>query len=95
MKLKNNKSPGYDYIINENIKISQDLLCSLFVKQFNKVLDEGVFPLEWTIWVTVPLYKKQRRRQKYEYVQGNNFVELYGKIVYFHSGPSSQTLLRY
>ncbi len=58
-KLKNNKSPGYDNIINEYIKSTQNLLCPLYVKLFNKIINEGVFPLEWTIGVIVPLYKNK------------------------------------
>ena len=59
IKLKNNKSPSSDNMINAYIKYIQELLCPLYVKLFNKILDEGVFPVEWTSGVIVPLCKNK------------------------------------
>ena len=40
-KRNNGKSPGNDDIINEYIKCTQELLCPLYVRLFNKILDTG------------------------------------------------------
>ena len=43
-KLKNNKPVGIDNIINEYIKNAKHMLCPLYVKLFNKVLETGNIP---------------------------------------------------
>ncbi len=55
-KLKNNKSPASDMILNEYIKRTKLLLCPLYVKIFNKIVDTGVMPSEWSVDTIVPLY---------------------------------------
>ena len=44
MKLKNNKQPGLDLIINEFIKFGKDLPLLPVVKLFNRILKSGTFP---------------------------------------------------
>lgn len=58
-KLKNNKAPGNDMVINEYIKSTQHVFCPLYVKLFNKVLDSGDKPSEWLVGTIVPLYKNK------------------------------------
>ncbi len=58
-KLKNGKCLGNNNIVNEYVKCTQDLLCTLYVKLFNKILDTGVSPSEWLTGVIVPLYKNK------------------------------------
>lgn len=48
-KLKNDKAPGYDNIVNEYIKYTKHILCNLYVKIFNRILDTGCLPEEWLI----------------------------------------------
>ena len=43
-KLKNNKSPGCDRVINEYIKASMPLMIKQYVGLFNKILDTGELP---------------------------------------------------
>ena len=47
-RLKTNKSPGIDKIVNEYIKASVNIIMPLYVYNFNKVLDSGDIPGEWT-----------------------------------------------
>ena len=47
-KLKNNKAPGTDNILNEYLKHSSPLLISLYCKVFNLVLDCGIIPESWS-----------------------------------------------
>ena len=55
--LKNNKSAGFDSIINEMLKHSQVYLLKCFKKLFNKVLGTGKFPELWAKGFIVPIYK--------------------------------------
>ena len=80
IKLKNNKSPGSDYIINEYIKSTQNLLCPLYVKLFNKILDEGVFPLEWTTGVIVAIYKNKGDVNDTNNYRGITLLSCMGKL---------------
>ncbi len=56
-KLKNNKAGGIYDIINEYIKSTKEVMCPLYVKLFNKVLDTGDIPDDWLVGVIVPIYK--------------------------------------
>ena len=79
-KLKNGKSPGNDDIINEYIKNTQDLLCPLYVKLFNKILDSGVFPTEWLTGVIVPLYKNKGEANDTNNYRGITLLSCMGKL---------------
>ena len=46
-KLKNNKQPGLDLILNEFIKYGKDILLLPIVKLFNRILNSGTFPHNW------------------------------------------------
>ncbi len=61
--LKNNKAYGPDFIINEYIKATKDLMLPVYVKLFNVVLDTGVIPSDWLIGIIRPLYKKKGSRE--------------------------------
>lgn len=58
-KLKNNKAPGSDKILNEFLKYSPPDLVSLYCKLFNIVLDTGIIPDTWTNGIIKPLYKNK------------------------------------
>ena len=79
-KLKNNKSPGVDNIINEYIKCTQDLLCPLYLKQINKNFDAGVFPSEWLTGIIVPLYKNKGDVNDTNNYRGITLVSCMGKL---------------
>ena len=55
--LKNNKSGGFDIIINEMLKCSQIYFVNCFNKLFNAVLSTGNFPKLWAKGFIVPLFK--------------------------------------
>ncbi len=44
-------------MLNEYIKSTEHLLCPIYVKMFNKILDTSVMPSEWLMGTVVPLYK--------------------------------------
>ena len=55
--LKNNKAVGIYLIMNEYIKCTTDLMMSIYIKLFNKVLRSGCMPDQWLIGIIIPLYK--------------------------------------
>ena len=60
-KLKNNKSPGCDQVLNEHI-VSTIVTCiflPLYVMLFNIIYDTGIVPDEWLIGIVKPVYKNK------------------------------------
>jgi hypothetical protein len=55
--LKNNKSPGVDNIINEQIKESVYYMLPTYIKLFNIIFNEGLIPETWTMGIIKPIYK--------------------------------------
>ncbi len=45
--LKSNKTPGYDNIINEQIKFGGEKLIKKLTEIFNKILEQGKIPEKW------------------------------------------------
>ena len=43
-KLKNNKSPGVDNILNEHIKSTIQIMLPIYTKLFNIIFDTGIVP---------------------------------------------------
>lgn len=56
--LKNNRSGGPDYFINEFFKYGILHIISYLNKLFNKLLNTGYFPSQWSEGFIVPLHKK-------------------------------------
>ena len=78
-KLKNDKSPGYDNILNEFIKEGKHILPPLFCKLFNAVLYSGWYPEIWVKSVLVPLFKKGSVEDAGNY-RGISLVSHVGKL---------------
>ena len=79
-KLKNDKAPGYDNIVNEYIKCTKHFLCNLYVKFFNRILDTGYLPEEWLIGVIVPLYKNKGDADDPHNYRGITLLSCLGKL---------------
>ena len=58
-KLKNNKAAGYDSILNEYIKSTRFVLLPLYELLFNRILDTGYFPEQWSVGTIKPIYKNK------------------------------------
>ena len=58
-KLKNNKSPGRDLILNERLKSTSDTLLTVLKNLFNLVFETGIIPEIWTTGIIKPLYKNK------------------------------------
>ena len=57
--LKNSKSPGIHYILNEFFKNCPKELIPVITKLFNIILDTGIISNEWTTGVIKALYKNK------------------------------------
>ena len=58
-KLKNNKSPGQDNILNEHIKNTADIFLQIYAHLFNRILDTGIVPDSWAVGDILPIYKNK------------------------------------
>ena len=78
-KLKANKSPGIDNILNEVIKIGKDAIKGHLVNLFNRILDTGKYPVLWSFGLIVPIHKKDDR-SKVENYRGITLLSALGKL---------------
>ena len=78
--LKNNKAAGPDYILNEYIVATKELLLPLYVKLFNRVLDSGKIPVDWLIGWIVPIFKKKGNPTDPSNYRGMTVLSCLGKV---------------
>ena len=78
-KLKANKSPGIDNILNEVIKIGKDAIKGHLVSLFNRILDTGKYPTLWSFGLIVSIHKKDDR-SKVENYRGITLLCALGKL---------------
>ena len=57
-QLKNNKSGGPDYLLNEFFITGNNAFMPVLFKLFNKIFELGYFPESWSEGYIVPLHKK-------------------------------------
>ena len=57
-QLKNDKSPGFDKIINEFLKNNTYLFKCTLLKLFNYFLTNSYFPKAWSIGLIIPIFKQ-------------------------------------
>ena len=75
-KLKANKSPGIDNILNEVLKIAKDTIKGHLVNLFNRILDTGKYPTLWSFGLIVPIHKKD----EVENYRGITLLSAFGKL---------------
>ena len=78
-KLKANKSPGFDNILNEVIKIGTDAIKGHSVNLFHRILDTGKYPALWSFGLIVPIHKKDDRSKNGNY-RGITLLSELGKL---------------
>ena len=66
-KLKANKSPGIDNILNEEIKMGKDAIKGHLVNLFSRILHTGKYPALWSFCLIVPIHKKDDRSKVENY----------------------------
>ena len=57
--LKNNKASGYDKIVNEYLKASNDKLIQIYCKLFNVVFESSIVPESWLVGIIQPNLKNK------------------------------------
>lgn len=57
-KLKQNKAPGIDELLNEAFIAGKNCLVPVVCKLFNKILNCGEYPIAWTTGIVIPVFKK-------------------------------------
>ena len=78
--LKIDKAFGIDEVNNVYIKYSAPVIAPILCKLFNKVLNEGVVPSDWTIGLIKPLYKGKGDRTKCDNYRGITLLSCIGKL---------------
>ena len=79
-KLKNNKTPGIDNILNEFLKNCPDEALPAIVKLFNIILESGKVPLEWSVGIIKPLYKNKGDINDVNNYRGITLLSCLGKL---------------
>ena len=79
-QLKNNKSPGFDKIVNEYLKNSPPCLISIYCKLFNIVLRSGIIPENWTIGIIKPVYKNKGTTDNLDNYRAITLISCLGKL---------------
>ena len=79
-KLKNNKTPGIDNILNEFIKNCPKELHPAIVKLFNIILESGKVPSEWTVGIIKALYKNKGDMEDANNYRGITLLSCLGKL---------------
>jgi len=78
-KLKHNKEPGLDNILNDFLKNSNIDFISAVRKLFNAILNSGLFPNTWAIGEIVPIYKRGDKNNPGNY-RGITLLSCLGKL---------------
>ena len=78
-KLKNNKSCGYDGILNEFLKTSSSKLLIAVTTLFNIVLQTGKIPHAWSIGYISPIYKGKGEENDPDNYRGITVLSCFGK----------------
>jgi exonuclease III len=66
-KLKTGKSAGPDQIVSEMLKCANPAVIQFLTIFFNYLYDNGLFPLEWSKSIIVPIYKKGNKNNPDNY----------------------------
>ena len=78
-KLKLNKAPGCDKILNEVLKTGKDIIKGHLLELFNRILSSGKYPTLWSFGLIVPIHKKDGR-SKAENYRGITLLSALGKL---------------
>ena len=79
-KLKNNKSCGFDGILNEFLKTSSSKLLIAVTTLFNIVLQTGKIPHAWSIGYINPIYKGKGEVNDPDNYSGITVLSCFGKL---------------
>ena len=66
-KLKLNKAPGCDKILNEVLKTGKDIIKGHLLELFNRILSSGKYPTLWSFGLIVSIHKMDDRSKAENY----------------------------
>ena len=73
-KLKANKSPGIDNILNEVKKIGKEAIKGHLVNLFNRILDTSKYPALWSLGLIAPIHKKDDQSKVENFIEVSLFL---------------------
>ena len=79
-ELKRNKSPGFDQILNEHIRITLDCMLPTYVKLFNIILDKAFIPESWLVGEILPIFKNKGDIKNAENYRPITLLSCVGKL---------------
>ena len=74
------KSPGIDGVSNDILKNSKLVIAPMLCHLFNKVLEVGVYPVDWCKAIIVPVYKKRETSDPNNY-RGISLLSCISKLL--------------
>ena len=80
LKLKNSKSPGFDGIQNEYIKLAKEKMIPVYVSLFNLILRSAAIPEQWSIAKIKPIYKNKGDRNDPDNYRPISLISCLGKL---------------
>ena len=78
-KLKSKKAAGPDGVIGEMLKNAAEFVAPFCVRFFNVLFDKGIYPVNWTESIILPLYKKGDVNSPGNY-RGISLSDVSGKV---------------
>jgi hypothetical protein len=81
-RLKNNKAPGIDGVVNELLKNCPFRMLLLLTRWFNVILQSGIVPENWCIGVIsiTPIFKRKGSRAESDNYRGITLLICIGKL---------------
>ena len=79
LKLKPGKSPGLDKILNEFLKSGREMLSTVITMLFNKILQSGKYPEQWSVNVLSTIHKGGCKNDLDNY-RGISVSSCFGKL---------------
>ena len=83
-QLQNGKFPGNDLIFNEFLIAGKDILTPYITVLFDKILQSGYYPANWTEGIIVPIHQSGDINDSENY-RGNTLLSLFGETIYTYT----------
>jgi hypothetical protein len=90
--LKNDKASGDDFIINEYIKSSIDIILPVYLKMFNCIFSSGIVPDSWLLGNIKPIYKNKGDPLNPKKLSPYYHFELFWQTFYINSSKEIKSL---
>ena len=78
--LKNGKSAGGDFILNEYLKSTKEIFLPVYETLFNKIFDSGILPTPWLEGSITPIYKNKGNSSEPKNYRPITILSCLGKV---------------